>query len=81
MNQIPKICMQCGAPLKGFKCEYCDTIYYDAEGELARMEAEMKRLQWHLMRQETYSQMIDQLGSTDSWWLHQWWQSGGAGGI
>ena len=23
----PKICVRCGAPLHGYKCEYCDTEY------------------------------------------------------
>ena len=24
----PRICTQCGAPLRGHKCEFCDTEYY-----------------------------------------------------
>lgn len=23
----PKVCVRCGAPLHGYKCEYCDTEY------------------------------------------------------
>ena len=24
----PKICLQCGAPFHGYRCEYCDTEYF-----------------------------------------------------
>ena len=61
MNQISKTCTQCGAPLKGFKCEYCDTIYYNVEDELARLEAEIKHVQWQIECEERYYQMIAEL--------------------
>lgn len=61
MKQILKTCTQCGAPLEGLKCEYCDTIYYNVEDELARLEAEIKHVQWQIECEERYYQMIAEL--------------------
>lgn len=40
----PTNCPNCGAPLKGGKCEYCGTITNDVASEIARLELEKQSI-------------------------------------
>lgn len=32
----PRVCVNCGAPLEGSKCEYCGSVYHDENEERIR---------------------------------------------
>lgn len=49
-------CPNCGAPLKGSKCEYCGTTTKDVDAEIARLEMEKQNVlnQINYQRQTTF---------------------------
>lgn len=56
-------CPNCGAPITGYRCEYCETVFdistqshLDKEIELLRSENE--RIQYHIAVQDLYAEAI-----------------------
>lgn len=60
MSDKPTNCPNCGAPLKGGKCEYCGTITNDVDSEIARLELEKQIIinQIENQRQTTLQTLI-----------------------
>lgn len=54
---LPTNCPNCSAPLRGYKCEYCDTIL-DYEGWKAQ-EAEISRLDREIMQLRIQGAILD----------------------
>ena len=54
MNQILFNCPNCGAPIKNYKCEYCDTIFH--QGWTSERIEEIQR-----MKIEYYKEQIKEL--------------------
>ena len=58
LKPIPN-CPNCGAPIKGPKCEYCDTIFDDS-----RIKEDINQLRWEIelrraaLKQAQFSQNI-----------------------
>lgn len=55
------ICTHCGAPLRGNKCEYCDTVYYDMSDNSSRireLEREIKELEFKIKQRKIIDDMI-----------------------
>lgn len=55
------ICTHCGAPLKGNKCEYCDTVYYDMPDNSSRireLEREIKELEFKIKQEKIIDDMV-----------------------
>lgn len=54
-------CTHCGAPLRGNKCEYCDTVYYDIPDNSSRireLEREIKELEFRIKQRKIIDDMI-----------------------
>jgi uncharacterized Zn finger protein (UPF0148 family) len=61
MSDKPTNCPNCGAPLKGGKCEYCGTTNNDVDSEIARLELEKQSIMNQMENQRQTTLMMSLL--------------------